>query len=141
MKIVRFEVVHVPVTSAQAPPSVSSTWSTGSMSCGDPDAVAAAERTGHGKQHGAVAAQPRIWTFVDVEAPSSQAGELARALAAAPEPDLGWWADFTVDDGERVVVLAGRVFRDRIGDDAARAEAVAWGRAAGPPEYQLDWGP
>jgi hypothetical protein len=77
---------------------------------------------------------PASGTFLDVEAPSSQAGELARELATALEPDSGWWADFTVEDreraAERVVVFAGRVFRYRIGDDAARAEAVAW--APGP---------
>jgi hypothetical protein len=92
------------------------------------------------EQHGAVDAQPDVWTFVDIEAPKSQADELARALAESLEPELGWYADFTVNDTERVVVFAGRVFRYRIGDKAARAEAVAWGRAAGTPEHQLDWG-
>lgn len=93
------------------------------------------------EQHGVVDAQPRVWTFVEFEAPSSRADELARALAESLEPDLGWYADFTIDDTERVVVFAGRIFRYRMGDEAARAEAVAWGRAAGTPEHQLDWGP
>jgi hypothetical protein len=93
------------------------------------------------QQHGVVDAQPSVWTFVDIEAPSPRADELARALAESLEPELGWYADFTVDDAERVVVFAGRIFRYRIGDEAARAEAVAWGRAAGTPEHQLDWGP
>ncbi|WP_302828585.1 hypothetical protein [Streptomyces sp. BV286] len=39
-----------------------------------------------------------------------------------------------------MIVFAGRYFRYRIGDEAGRAEAVAWGRAAGTPEHQLDWG-
>jgi hypothetical protein len=93
------------------------------------------------EQHGVVDAQPRVWTFVDVEAPSSRADDLARSLADSLEPELGWWADFTIDDAERVVVFADRIFRYRIGDEAARSEAVAWGRAAGTPEHQLDWGP
>ena len=91
--------------------------------------------------HGAVDGQPAVWTFLDVEAPSSGADDLARALADALEPALGWYADFVVDDDERVVVFAGRVFRYRIGDDDGRAEAVAWGRTAGTPDHQLDWGP
>ena len=93
------------------------------------------------EHHGVVPAQPRIWTFVDIEAPSSAAGELAQALANALEPELGWWADFSIDDAEHVVVFAGRIFRYVIGDEAARAEAVAWGRSVGTPEHQLDWGP
>lgn len=93
------------------------------------------------EQHGVLDTQPAVWTFVDIEAPASRADELARALADSLEPELGWWADFTIDDTERVVVFAGRIFRYRIGDQAARVEAIAWGRAAGTPEHQLDWGP
>jgi hypothetical protein len=88
---------------------------------------------------GAVAGQPRIWTFLDFEAPDDRADELAEALAAALEAESGWWADFVVR-GDHVVVFAGRVFRYRIGDTRGRAEAVAWGRASGTPEHQLDWG-
>ncbi|WP_399894936.1 hypothetical protein ACGH7X_38315 [Streptomyces sp. BBFR51] len=99
----------------------------------------AEERSG-GDQHGAVSGQPTTWTFIDFEAPDSVAGELAHGLAGALEPDLGWWADFTVNDTDHVIVFAGRFFRYRVGDHAGRAEAVAWGRAAGTPEYQLDWG-
>lgn len=101
----------------------------------------APERRADQEQHGVVDAQPSVWTFLDVEAPSSRADELASTLAASLEPALGWWADFTVDDAERVIVFAGRVFRYRIGDKAGRAGAVAWGRAGGTPEHQLDWGP
>jgi hypothetical protein len=39
-----------------------------------------------------------------------------------------------------LVVFAGKVFRYRKGDRAARDEVVAYGRAAGTPEHQLDWG-
>jgi hypothetical protein len=90
-------------------------------------------------QRGAVAGQPRIWTFLDFEAPDDQADELAEALAAALQSETGWWADFVVGS-DHVVVFAGRVFRYRIADTSARAEAVAWGRASGTPEHQLDWG-
>ena len=57
----------------------------------------------------------------------------------ALEPTTGWYADFRVG-ADHVVVFAHRVFRYRIGDQPARDEAVAWGRAAGTPEHQLDWG-
>ncbi|MFC8194187.1 hypothetical protein ACFWBR_18995 [Streptomyces sp. NPDC060006] len=98
------------------------------------------ERAGGQGLHGAVSGQPPTWTFIDFEGPDRLADDLAQALADALEPDLGWWADFTVDDADRVIVFAGRYFRYRIGDEAGRAEAVAWGRAAGTPEHQLDWG-
>ena len=90
-------------------------------------------------RRGAVAGQPPIWTFLDFEAPDDQADDLAQALAAALQTETGWWADFVVG-GDHVVVFAGRVFRYRIGDTRARAEAVAWGRTSGTPEHQLDWG-
>jgi hypothetical protein len=83
--------------------------------------------------------QPSVWTFVDFEIPDEQADRLAAALAAALLPDDGWYADFRSDE-EHVVVFAGRVFRYRVGDAAARALVVEHGRAAGTPERQLDWG-
>jgi hypothetical protein len=86
-----------------------------------------------------VPGQPGVWTFLDVEAPDECADELATALADALLPELGWYADFDTAD-EYVVVFAGRVFRYRKGDAAGRAEAVEYGRAAGTPEHQLDWG-
>jgi hypothetical protein len=89
---------------------------------------------------GIVTGQPTVWTFVDFEGPNEIADELAQALAFALEPTLGWWADFTIDDLERVVVFAGRVFRYQVGDEAASAEAKAWGLAHGTPPSQLDWG-
>lgn len=88
---------------------------------------------------GVIAGQPTIWTFVDFEGPNEIADELARAFANALQPDLGWWADFTIDDTERVVVFAEKVFRYRVGDRTASAEAKAWGLAHGTPESQLDW--
>ena len=105
-----------------------STLPDGDVSDSDPDAPG-----------GATDAQPQIWTFVDFEAPDEQADALGRAIADALETSTGWWADFIVG-GDRVVVFANRAFRYRIGDEAGREEAVAWGRAAGTPEHQLDWG-
>jgi hypothetical protein len=83
--------------------------------------------------------QPGVWTFLDFEAPDDVAGELADALAEALISDQGWYADFEVGN-DHVVVFAGRVFRYAKGDRAARAAAVDFGRAAGVPEHQLDWG-
>jgi hypothetical protein len=88
---------------------------------------------------GAAGSQPRVWTFIDFEAPSERADELAAALAEVLLPDDGWWADFVVD-GDRVIVFANKVFRYRIGDVAGRDEAIAYGLASGTPRHQLDWG-
>jgi len=93
----------------------------------------------HDVAAGATDAQPPVWTFLDFEAPDERADELADALTAALDTRTGWYADFSVGD-DHVVVFASRVFRYRIGDRRAREEAVAWGRAAGTPEHQLDWG-
>jgi hypothetical protein len=93
----------------------------------------------HDVSSGASEEQPRVWTFLDFEAPDARADQLAQTLAEALEPTTGWYADFRVG-ADHVVVFARRVFRYRIGDQPARDEAVAWGRAAGTPEHQLDWG-
>jgi hypothetical protein len=86
----------------------------------------------------ASATQPKVWTFLDFEAPDDRADELAAALAAALLPDDGWYANFEVGDQD-VVVFANRVFRYTKGDAAGRHEAVVYGRDAGTPEHQLDW--
>ena len=85
------------------------------------------------------AGQPGVWTFLDFEAPDEAADELAAALAGALLAGQGWYADFTVGD-DHVVVFAGRVFRYAKGDQAGRAAAVEYGRSAGVPDHQLDWG-
>ena len=82
--------------------------------------------------------QPGLWTLVEWETDSDDVSGLAQALAEALEPGNGWYADFTVGD-ERVVVFAQKVFRYRRGDQAGRAEAIAYGRSVGTPERQLDW--
>ena len=97
-------------------------------------------RLGRHDESGSTAGgQPAVWTFVDFTAPDDRADELAAALAEALLPDDGWYADFELSD-EHVVVFARKVFRYRKGDQAARDEVVAYGRAAGTPEHQLDWG-
>jgi hypothetical protein len=83
--------------------------------------------------------QPSLWTFLDFEVPDDRVDELTVLLAAALLPDDGWYADYQ-SATEHVVVFSGRSFRYRKGDPAARAEAVAFGRAAGTPDHQLDWG-
>ena len=85
------------------------------------------------------ATQPDVWTFVDFEIPDAHVDELTDALAAALVADHGWYADHQ-SETEHVVVFAGRAFRYRKGDAQKRAEVVAFGRAAGTPEHQLDWG-
>lgn len=85
------------------------------------------------------ATQPKLWTFVDFEIPDERADDLATALADALLAADGWYADFQSAD-EHVVVFAGKAFRYRKGDVAARDQAIAHGRAAGTPEHQLDWG-
>jgi hypothetical protein len=82
--------------------------------------------------------QPPVWTVLEFESDAADDGPLARALADGLSPEGGWYADYRVGD-ERVVVFAGRVFRYRGADDPRRAEAVAYGAAAGVPEHQLDW--
>ena len=86
----------------------------------------------------ASATQPKVWTFLDFEAPDERTSELAAALAATLLPDDGWYANFEVGD-EDVVIFADKVFRYAKGDPAAQQEARAYGLAAGTPEHQLDW--
>jgi hypothetical protein len=99
------------------------------------------ERNNADGEHGVVPGQPTTWTFVDFEGPDWVAADLMESLANALDAKFGWWADFTISDAEHVIVFAGRSFRYCIGDETGRAEAVAYGRSLGTPEYQLDWGP
>ena len=49
----------------------------------------------------------------------------------------GWVADFRAGD-DRVVVFAGKIFRNQHGDQDGRGEAMDYGRAMGVQEHQLD---
>lgn len=86
----------------------------------------------------ATEAQPDRWTLVEWEADGDDVDGVAQALAGVLEPDNGWYSDFAAGD-ERVVVFAGKIFRYRRGDEAGRAEAIAYGRSVGTPLHQLDW--
>src|SRR5207237_1672658 len=84
------------------------------------------------------AGQPRIWTFIDFEAPAAAAASLAQALSDALDASLGWYCDFRSAD-ETFVVFAGRIFRYPRGEVSGRSRAADYGRSVGVPEAQLDW--
>jgi hypothetical protein len=88
---------------------------------------------------GAAPFQPDVWTLIDVEGPDDVADDLAAALTGALIEGQGWYADFRVGT-DHVVIFPGRVFRYLVGDRAGRDEAVAYGKSAGVPTPQLDWG-
>lgn len=82
--------------------------------------------------------QPLTWTFIDFQAPLEDADELAAALSAALDPNVGWYCDFRSEQ-ETFVVFADRVFRYQRGDPEPRAEVEGYARSVGVPEAQLDW--
>jgi len=82
--------------------------------------------------------QPEVWTLIEFECDEREADALAAGLAAALEKTGGWYADFR-SPAETFVVYADKVFRYPRGDSEGRAEAMAYGRAAGVPEDELDW--
>ena len=86
----------------------------------------------------ATAEQPGVWTMIEFKFAESDAERMIAALLEALEERGGWYSDLSLG-GERIVVFAGRVFRYSPGDEAARAEAQAYGREHGVPEPQLDW--
>lgn len=86
----------------------------------------------------ASAAQPPVWTVVGFEGDDDVADRLAKSLSESLLADGGWYADFKTAR-DHVVVFAGRIFRYQRGDQAGRAEAIAYGRAVGVPDNQLDW--
>ena len=75
----------------------------------------------HDVSNSVSASQPDVWTFIDFELPDEHVDVLTSVLVESLRPEDGWYADYqsTTD---------------------ARAEAVEFGRAAGTPEHQLDWG-
>ena len=88
---------------------------------------------------GAAPYQPGVWTLLDVEGPDDVADDLAAALSEGLVDGGGWYADFRVG-ADHVIVFPGRVFRYAVGDRAGREAAVEYGKSAGVPAHQLDWG-
>jgi hypothetical protein len=86
----------------------------------------------------ATAEQPSVWTTIDFEFAERDAERVTAALADVLDKHGGWYSDFSLGD-EKLVIFAGRVFRYPRSDEAARAEAQAYGRKLGVPEPQLDW--
>jgi hypothetical protein len=84
------------------------------------------------------AGQPRRWTFIEFEVDDAAAGDLAERLAAALDPDGGWYCDFRTAT-ETFVVFAGAVLRYPRGDAEGRAAAADHARRRGVPEAQIDW--
>lgn len=84
------------------------------------------------------AGQPELWTFIEFETEEPAATALADALAQALDRRHGWYADFHTPE-DTFVVYSSRVFRYPRGDGPGRAVAMAYGRAMGVPENQLDW--
>lgn len=82
--------------------------------------------------------QPSVWTFIEFSVHDERAPELAAALAAALDSELGWYCDFRTD-AETFVVFAERVFRYARGSATGREEAAAYARSVGVPEGQIDW--
>jgi hypothetical protein len=80
--------------------------------------------------------QADVWTILKFDSPTDPdvlAGKMAAAVAPGP-----WYVDFR--SAEHVwVIYAEKQFRYGHGDDAGRAEAIAYGRAVGVPSDQLDW--
>jgi hypothetical protein len=85
------------------------------------------------------AGQPLTWTFIEFNVEDQFLTDLVEALSRSLDPAGGWYCDVHTAE-ETFVVFAGRVLRYPRGDVQARAEAEAYGRSAGVPEAQLDWG-
>jgi hypothetical protein len=85
------------------------------------------------------AGQPLTWTFIEFTVEDQVVADLVEALDRSLDPKGGWYCDFRSAE-ETFVAFAGRVFRYPRGDVQGRAEAEAYGRSAGVPEAQLDWG-
>jgi hypothetical protein len=85
------------------------------------------------------AGQPLTWTFIEFNVEDQFLTDLVEAISRSLDPTGGWYCDFHTAE-EIFVVFAGRAFRYPRGDVQGRAEAEAYGRFAGVPEAQLDWG-
>jgi hypothetical protein len=83
------------------------------------------------------AGQPLVWSMIEFEAPDDRFDDLVTRLVDAIRPGP-WYCDVRTAD-DVAVVFAGRAFRYRRGDDAARAEAERFARDSGVPGGQIDW--
>lgn len=104
----------------------------------DPVALTTTKITRVGSVGDASVGQPTAWTFIEFNAEESCASELAEALAATLDPELGWYCDFRTGE-ETFVVFSERVFRYKRGNPEGRAEVAAYARRVGVPESQIDW--
>ncbi len=81
--------------------------------------------------------QPLLWTMIELAAPDDVFDDLVALLSDAIR--TGPWYCALRTEQEVAVVFAGRPFRYRRGDGAARAEAERYARASGVPDTQTDW--
>jgi len=84
------------------------------------------------------AGQPSRWTFIEFEIEPGDADAFAASLEVALAASGGWYCSFGSHEDMRVV-FAGRQFRYRRGDAAARRAVEDYARGVGVPESQLDW--
>ncbi len=81
--------------------------------------------------------QPVTWSLIDFEADESAADRLAAAFAETLE--LGpWYVDFHTAT-TTYVVFSGRIFSYPRSDPDGRDRCIAYARAVGVPDSQLDW--
>ena len=90
------------------------------------------------KVDSAVPPQPGIWHGLFFEVEDGSADAISRSIASCMKGGP-WYADMR-SSGERIVIFRDRVFRWGRGDSRTKAAAAEYGRAAGIPASQLDWG-
>ncbi len=81
--------------------------------------------------------QPPQWAAIYFEAQEPTVQETAQKLSHALKPK-GWYTTL-LSDKDIFVIFPNRVFHYQKGDQAARAEAIAFGQTIGIPDDQLDW--
>lgn len=81
--------------------------------------------------------QPSHWTLIWFEGSERQADSLAETLSRSLKP-RGWYVDFA-SSTHKFVILPGKVFKYRPGDEQGEEAAKAFARTVGVPERQLDW--
>jgi hypothetical protein len=85
----------------------------------------------------AVSWQPTTWTAISFEVDEAQADRLAEQMSLALKPM--WYINASTPDNV-YVIFQDKVFCYPKGDLAQRLVAQEYGRLAGVPESQLDWG-